>query len=277
MTIDEPSSQALESSAMELIPLELMKEKLQARYQTAGFSRALFRNDWSLIIRLGVHPQLATTEDLQALIMTANAPSTKGTYAARLRSIFKSLQRMKLIDNDPITNLPAVRKGRGLPHPITPGEARLIMTEANQPMRDWFVIACQAGLRAMEVANLRGIDLEESQGGYSLRVAGKGGTDLVVPVARAVADVILSKNTLGRLWNVTPNALTKKASEEMKRLGIPKKTFHACRHYFATTMLEKSGGDLLAVRDLMRNSSVATTQVYTQLASGRTRGLVNLL
>jgi integrase/recombinase XerD len=63
----------------------------------------------------------------------------------------------------------------------------------------------------------------------------------------------------------------------MKRLGIPKKTFHACRHYFATNMLERSNGDLLAVRDLMRHSSVATTQVYTQLASGRTRSLVNLL
>jgi integrase/recombinase XerD len=63
----------------------------------------------------------------------------------------------------------------------------------------------------------------------------------------------------------------------MRRLGIEEKTFHACRHYFATTMLEKSGGDLLAVRDLMRHSSVATTQVYTQLASGRTRSLVNLI
>jgi len=277
MTLAKPSSEPLESAVMELIPLEVMKEKLESRYKTAGFSPALFRNDWSLIIRLGVHPQLATVEDLQALIMTANAPSTKGTYAARLRSIYKSLQRMKLVDNDPITNLPPVRKGRGLPHPITPGEAKLLMTEAKQPMRDWFIIACLSGLRAMEVANLRGIDLEEGEGGYTLRVAGKGGTDLSVPVARAVADVILNKNTLGRLWNVSSNRLTKKASEEMKRLGIPKKTFHACRHYFATNMLEKSGGDLLAVRDLMRHSSVATTQVYTQLASGRTRSLVDLL
>ena len=262
---------------MELIPMEVIKEKLAARYEMQGFSVALFRNDWNLILRMGVHPQLATVEDIQKAVSVPSAISTRGTYAARFRSIFKSLNKMKVIENNAYLDLPPVRKGRGLPHPLSPGEARLVMTEANQPMRDWFIIACSAGLRAMEVANLRGIDLEERTDGYILRIAGKGGTDLTVPVAQKVADLILAYNTSGRLWNVTSNKLSKMASEEMKRLGIETKTFHACRHYFATTMLEKSGGDLLAVRDLMRHSSVATTQVYTQLASGRTRSLVNLL
>jgi integrase len=151
------------------------------------------------------------------------------------------------------------------------------MTKADLPMRDWFIIGCKAGLRAMEVANLRGVDLEKADDGYILRVAGKGGTDLSIPVAAIVSQTILKHETSGKIWSVTPNNLTKLCSAEMKRLGIPKKTFHACRHYFATNMLEKSGGDLLAVRDLMRHSSVATTQVYTQLASGRARSLVNLL
>jgi len=262
---------------MELIPLEVIKEKLAARYEMQGFSNALFRNDWNLILRMGVHPQLATVEDIQRAVSVPSAVSTRGTYAARFRSIFKSLNKMKMIENNAYLDLPPVRKGRGLPHPLTPNEARLVMSEAKQPMRDWFIIACSAGLRAMEVANLRGIDLEERADGYILRIAGKGGTDLTVPVAQKVADLILAYNTNGRLWNVTSNKLSKMTSEEMKRLGIETKTFHACRHYFATTMLEKSGGDLLAVRDLMRHSSVATTQVYTQLASGRTRSLVNLL
>jgi integrase len=262
---------------MELIPMDVIEAKLRDRYETQGFSMAMFRNDWNLLVRVGVHPQLATVEDLQKIIMGVKASSTKGTYAARLRSIFKALNKMKVIDNRVIEDLPNVRKGRGLPHPITPSEAKMLMTEAREPMRDWFIIGCCAGLRAMEVAYLRGVDLEQQEDGYVLRIAGKGGTDLAVPVAKIVADTILKYNTNQRLWEVTPNRLTKKTSLEMKRLGIPKKTFHACRHYFATNMLEKSGGDLLAVRDLMRHSSVATTQVYTQLASGRTRTLVNLI
>lgn len=262
---------------MKQIPLETIKEKLLSRYQTQGYSMALFRNDFNLLLRLGIHPQIATTEDLQNLIMGARAVSTRGTYASRIRSLYKVLRKMGLIDNTADLDLPAIRKGRGLPHPLTPGEAELVMTRADLPMRDWFIIGCKAGLRAMEVANLRGVDLEQREDGYLLRVAGKGGTDLSVPVADIVAQTILKHETKGKIWSVTPNALTKMCSLEMKKLGIPKKTFHACRHYFATTMLEKSGGDLLAVRDLMRHSSVATTQVYTQLASGRTRSLVKLL
>ena len=262
---------------MEQIPLEVIKSKLRDRYETQGYSMALFNNDFNLLLRLGVHPQVATTEDLQRLVMMVKASSTKSTYAARVRSLFKALRKMGLIDNQADLDLPAVRKKRGLPHPLTPGEAELLMSKAQLPMRDWFIIGCKAGLRAMEVANLRGVDLEKVDDGYILRVAGKGGTDLSVPVADIVAQTILGYETSGKIWKITPNRLTKLASAEMKRLGIPKKTFHACRHFFATNMLEKSNGDLLAVRDLMRHSSVATTQVYTQLASGRTRSLVNLL
>ena len=262
---------------MEHIPLEVIKDKLKDRYITQGYSMALFRNDFSLLVRLGVHPEIATTEDMQRLVMSVKAPTTKATYAARIRSIYKALRKMGLVTNQADLDLPVVRKGRGLPHPLTPGEAELVMSKANLPMRDWFIIGCKAGLRAMEVANLRGVDLEKVDDGYILRVAGKGGTDLSVPVADIVAQTILKHETSGKIWAVTPNGLTKRCSDEMKRLGIPKKTFHACRHYFATNMLEKSKGDLLAVRDLMRHSSVATTQVYTQLASGRTRSLVNLL
>jgi len=262
---------------MDQIPLSIIKEKLHDRYRTQGFSENLFRNDWNLILRTGVHPQVATEEDLQKAILRAKSQGTRANYGSRLKSVFTALNKMKLIDNNPTLEMPVIRKGRGIPHPLTKGEAELLMTEAREPMRSWFVIGCLAGLRAMEVSKLRGLDLEDSPDGFVLRIYGKGGTDLAVPVSDKVADLIKSFNTKGRIFQVSPNKLSSRASAEMKRLGIEHKTFHACRHYFATTMLEKSGGDLLAVRDLMRHSSVATTQVYTQLATGRTRSLVNLL
>ena len=262
---------------MEQLPMELLRAKLKDRYQTQGFGDQLFRNDWNLILRVGVHPQEATVEDLQKAISRASAQSTRAHYASRLRSVYKSLRKMGLIDNTVTEDLPDIKKKRGLPHPLTKGEVELLTTEAKQPMRDWFIMGCYAGLRAMEVSKLRGIDLEETENGPVLRVYGKGGTDLAIPVAPKVAELIRSYNTKGRLWTVTPNRLSKRASAEMKRLGIPKKTFHSCRHYFATNMLAISGGDLLAVRDLMRHSSVETTQVYTQLANGKTTSLVNKL
>jgi integrase/recombinase XerC len=47
-------------------------------------------------------------------------------------------------------------------------------------------------------------------------------------------------------------------------------TAHQLRHRCATTALEISGGDLLAVRDLLGHASVATTQIYTKVMAGRT-------
>jgi integrase len=265
---------------MELIPMEQIADQLHNRYRTSGFSEQLFKQDMQIIRRLGAHPALATYEDLERVILQATKQSTKATYVARLRSIYKSLNKMGLVDgNNPAEQLPQVKPGRGVPKPVTKGEYQKLLAEAKNPtLRNWFVLGGTAGLRAMEVANIKGSDLIEHEDGYSLRVQGKGGTDLIVPVSPIVSDMIRSYGTLGRLWQVTPNKLSSRAANEMRRiLGPDAKHFHSLRHYFATTMLEKSGGDLIAVKELMRHTSVATTQIYTQLSQGRTRSLVNLL
>lgn len=262
-----------------LVPLEEIHRQLENRYNTSGFSLYVIRTDWQIIRRIGVHPALATVQDLEKVVLMATKQSTKANYVSRLRSIYKHLNKMGLVNgNNPAADLPNVKSGRGVPKPVTKGEWEKLLAEAKDPYRDWFILGGMVGLRAHEVAKIEGADLIEQDGGYSLRVIGKGNTDLIVPIAHLVAERIQSYNTLGRLWEVTPNKFSKRAADEMRRiLGANAKHFHSLRHYFATTMLEKSEGDLLAVRDLMRHSSVATTQVYTQLAQGRTRSLIDLL
>ena len=263
----------------ELVPREEIHRQLKNRYDASGFSDYVIRTDWRIIRRIGVHPALATTQDLEKVVLAATKQSTKANYVSRLRSIYKHLNKMNLVNgNNPAADLPNVKAGRGVPKPVTKGEFEKLLAEATQPYRDWFILGGMVGLRAHEVAKIEGADLIEDQGGYSLRVIGKGKTDLIIPVNIKVAEMIMSHNTLGRLWVIDPNKFSKKAADEMRRiLGANAKHFHSLRHYFATTMLEKSDGDLLAVRDLMRHSSVATTQVYTQLSQGRTRSLVNLM
>ena len=263
---------------MELIPLDQIKEQLHNRYRTSGFAENLFSNDWALLTRLGVHPQEVTLIDLERVILRAKTQSTRANYASRLKSIFKALNKMRLIDADPTADLPPIKRTRGVPKPITRAEFDRLLEGSYEPFRSWFILGGMAGLRAMEVANIRGADLEEGNDGAMLRVLGKGGTDLLIPVAPIVAETIRSYNTLDRLWLVTPNRLSARAASEMRRiLGVNSKKFHSLRHFFATSMLEKSGGDLMAVKELMRHTTVATTQIYTQLAQGRTRSLVNLI
>lgn len=264
---------------MNLIPIEQIEEQLHNRYRTSGFSELLWKQDRALIHRLGNHPALATYADCEKIILQASKQSTRAHYVARLRSIYKALNKMNLVNgNNPAAELPQVKPGRGVPKPVTKAEYEKLLAEAKPLYRDWFILGGMAGLRAMEVANIKGSDLIETDSGAMLRVLGKGGTDLIIPIAPKVAQMIKSHETLDRLWKVTPNKLSTRAANEMRRiLGKDAKHFHSLRHYFATTMLEKSGGDLIAVKELMRHTSVATTQIYTQLAHGRTRSLVNML
>ena len=264
---------------MELIPIEQIEEQLHNRYRTSGFSELLFKNDRRLLRALGKHPAEALYQDLERVILGVTKQSTRATYVARYRSIYKALNKMNLVNgNNPATDLPMVKPGRGVPKPVTKSEYQKLLDEAKPLYRDWFILGGMVGLRAMEAAQIRGSDLVETEDGYLLRVLGKGNTDLIIPIAPRVAEMIKSYNTLDRLWQVTPNKFSTRAANEMRRiLGPNAKHFHSLRHYFATTMLEKSGGDLIAVKELMRHTSVATTQIYTQLAQGRTRSLVNLL
>jgi len=263
---------------VDVIPLESIKEQLHNRYRTSGFAENLFRNDWALLLRLGVHPQEAKLADLERVILRAKTQSTRANYASRLKSVFATLNKMRLIDTQITADLPPIKRTRGVPKPITRAEFEKLLEGSTEPFRSWFILGGLAGLRAMEVANLRGADLEEGNDGAMLRVLGKGGTDLMIPVAPIVAETIRQHQTLDRLWNITPNTLSAKAAAEMRRiLGANSKKFHSLRHFFATSMLEKSGGDLMAVKELMRHTTVATTQIYTQLAQGRTRSLVNLI
>ena len=168
---------------MELIPLDQIKEQLHNRYRTSGFAENLFSNDWALLTRLGVHPQEVTLIDLERVILRAKTQSTRANYASRLKSIFKALNKMRLIDADPTADLPPIKRTRGVPKPITRAEFDRLLEGSCEPFRSWFILGGMAGLRAMEVANIRGADLEEGNDGAMLRVLGKGGTDLLIPVA----------------------------------------------------------------------------------------------
>lgn len=256
-------------------------ERLEVAYQANGWSRDLWINDRALLRRLGKHPDDATLEDLERLIIRAEAQGTRALYSARLKSLWRTMRRLGLIESDTAADLPSLRKPRAVPKPLTHEEARMLMTEADQPMRDWFILGCRAGLRAMEVATIRGSDFVQlGEGRYELRIRGKGGTDLTIPAHPDIAGVFERNPTFGVLF---PHSHSRKlsvaAGQEMRRLGIhpSRARFHSCRHYFATSILEASGWDLLTTSKLMRHANVNTTTGYTLLRDDRPREVLALL
>ena len=261
--------------------IEEIIDRLEHTYQANGWSRDVWINDRAILRRIGAHPDAVKLEDLERIVLQAPGTGSRAFYVARIKSLWKTMRRLGITESHLAEELPSIRKPRAVPRPLTRYEANLLMTEADQPMRDWFILGCRAGLRAMEVATVTGADFSDlGDGHYELRVKGKGNTDLTIPVHADVARVFQRNQTLGTLFPQSHSRkLSEKACAEMRRLGVhpSRARFHSCRHYFATSILEASGWDLLTTSKLMRHSNINTTTGYTALRQDRPREVLALL
>lgn len=249
---------------------------LERSYMVRGWARQTMINDMAMLRRIGKHPDDCTLADLEQIILRGTTQGTRALYAARLASMWRHMRRLGLIESTLDDQLPHIRKPRSTPTPLTDAMVDKLLRFADQPYRDWFTLGCYAGLRAMEVSGVEGSDLYQSGDSWRLRVRGKGGTDLVVPVSKQVVEVIQRQNTLGRLWNLRPNKVSSQACEEMRRLGVNRR-FHDCRHWYATTLLDATNGDLSTVAELMRHGSIMTTKGYAALNPERPLAAIKVL
>jgi integrase len=253
---------------------------LRRRYEIAGWSRTTYMKDFSMLRALcgEMHPSEIRLQHLEEQILKGQTLATRETYVARVKSVWGSLRILGVIpmDNHVDQGLPKIRLPRYSPRPITKEQAIMLMTQANEPMREWFMFACLAGMRAIEVSRVRGDWLELHADGYYLRIFGKGGTELLVPCHPKLVELIQSKNVLGLLYTIDNNYLSRLACAEMRRLGIMTKrngstasriSFHSCRHFFATTVLQASGGNLITTQRLMRHASPVMTARYADLVN----------
>lgn len=261
--------------------IQIILERIHQSYLAQGWAHQLWLNDSALLKRIGKHPNEALLSDLENVVIRGKTQATRANYVARIKSLYTTMRRLELIDSRIDEKLPAIRKPRSVPKPLTHNEALILMTEASQPYRDWFILGCRAGLRAAETNNVRGEDLTILEDGkFELRILGKGKLDLTVPVHEDIAEIFERRNIFGFFWQKSsPRKLSTAAGIEMRRLGVnpSRARFHSCRHYFATSVLEASGWDLLTTAKLMRHSSVATTQGYAQLRSDRPREVLAML
>jgi integrase len=104
-----------------------------------------------------------------------------------------------------------------------------------------------------------------------LHVTGKGGHERLIPIVDPDAQAILgAPNTLRaiqarpywshlRLWNRAASAV-----------GIPRRraTPHAVRHMYATSVHERSGGNLVMVQELLGHADIKTTARYVTVKLG---------
>lgn len=99
----------------------------------------------------------------------------------------------------------------------------------------------------------------------TLHVRGKGDHERVIPVVDTMGRALLrDESRLKGLRSITYNAHLKRWRKAVAALGISSRlpTPHAVRHSYATDALDKSGGNLVMVQELLGHADTSTTARY---------------
>jgi integrase/recombinase XerD len=233
-------------------------------------------------------------------------PPLSATSAARAVVAVRGLHRFALLDglvpDDVAAEIRPPTPARRLPKAV-PVESVVALIEAAgavegpRGLRDRALLELLygTGARISEAVGLAVDDVDRGQA--TVRLAGKGGKERIVPVGsyalRAVEEYLvrarpelavksrggvrggtLFLNVRGgplsrqSAWQILRSAAERAAggSSELARSVSP----HTLRHSFATHLLD-GGADVRVVQELLGHASVTTTQVYTLVTVDRLR------
>ncbi len=239
-------------------------------------------SNWNDVAALEAH-------DLRRHLAARRAEGLANTSAARELSALKALVAFaRAQTGDPDPSAPRIRGPRikkGLPRPVTPDEAVNIAELVDgTAQEDWIgtrdravlLLMYGSGLRIAEALSLKAGDLPL---GETLKVAGKGGKQRVVPILPITREAV-TRYAAECPWDLEPDealfkgvkggplsaGMVQKAMARARRaLSLPDTaTPHALRHSFATHLLG-AGADLRSLQELLGHASLGSTQIYTKV------------
>lgn len=234
----------------------------------------------------------AETEEVQAFLDrpvrdgSARKPETVAAELAHLRGLFRWLVLEEHRKDDPTMRVPRPKLPRRLPRPIPENDLARVVEQAPDRVRPMLMLAAYAGLRAVEIAGLRGEDLWWSSDPPLIFIRRqKGGDEAAVPMAPVLAPVLreLPKRGWcfplmdGRLGVVTPHRVSQICNDHLHACGVWNHTLHSLRHRFGTQVYRLSGRDLRQTQELMRHRSPVSTAIYTQVDQGEAVAIVSAL
>jgi site-specific recombinase XerC len=240
--------------------------------------RTVRRYSW-LLNRVGeyLHPTdlvAATHHELlawQGSISHLTAGSIAG-YVASLHTFYGWLVRpMRIIDHSPASDLVIPRVSPGKPRPIPEGDFHMALLGCiDDMMRSWLLLGRYAGLRCCEIAWMRRDWILENPTPH-LHIQGKGTKERVVFVDASLIEVLhpwmrrqgpVFLRPDGRPF--TPENVSDRINRHFVALDLAY-TAHQLRHAYGTDALNRTK-NIRLVQEQMGHASLASTQVYTQVA-----------
>lgn len=218
-----------------------------------------------------VDPLEATTDDLRAHLARPMMAESRATELSHLKSFYKFCLLEGLVDRDPTIRIQRPKVPRRLPRPMPEDDLEMALDLAGQEVRTILMLAGFAGLRAKEIAGLRGEHvLWEHDPPMLLIVEQKGGGESAVPVCSYLAGQLALLPRSGWMFPrhdgnpgpTPPWLISRRANRFLHSIGIGH-TLHSARHRYGTKVYRSSGRDLRLTQDLMRHASPVSTALYT--------------
>lgn len=216
-----------------------------------------------------------TREQMQAYLDSKTKPATKRAYLAHFRGFYEWAVDEGHMAADPSRRVYVPKLPKAVPHPMSEHDLRAAMADAPPDVRAWMLLAAEAGLRACEIALIRGEHVIEYPTPYLYLPETKGGGQATVPLSDTLLEELRRWPRTGPIWGTRElhyQTVSRKVSNHLVAHGLPRGyRLHSLRHRFATMVYATNGHDLRATQELLRHASPATTAVYaaTDPASGR--------
>lgn len=245
----------------------------------------------------------AAAEQVEAYFADLSVRGLSPATAARRRAAVRQFYRFVLgegwRDDDPSRRVEAPKKGRPLPKVLSREEMdRLIAAAGARDGAQGLRFGCMVELAyasGLRISELTGLPLAALQRDPAyLIVKGKGGKERLAPLndtARGAVRAYLAVRarflpkgdhanpwlfpSRGKAGRLTPRRFAQVLDEAASdaRIDPERVSPHVLRHAFATHLLE-GGADLRVVQKLLGHADIATTQIYTHVASDRLRQVV---
>lgn len=225
------------------------------------------------------------------LYKKGNRKSSIGRKLSALRSYFKFLVKLNVLERNPAEEIMTPKQEKPIPSYLGVDDVfRLLdsietVSLSGKRNRAIFEAMYSSGMRVSETTGLNMADIDFLR--LTLRVKGKGNKQRIIPMGRKAADAI--QRYLGQLQaetghypaaedpifvNRQKGRLTTRSVQRILEkmiaacgLSIPISP-HGLRHTFATHMLD-AGADLRVVQELLGHRSLSTTQKYTHVTIAR--------
>lgn len=211
--------------------------------------------------------------------------STRSRKSSALRTFFSYLTvKTNLLDVNPVAELEVPSQRKRLPKYLSLEESLQLLSsiEGKYAERDYCitVLFLNCGLR---VSELVGININDIKGN-TLRVVGKGDKERSIHLNKACLDAIeqylkvrpndIAKDKQALFISRQGNRISVKAIQanmqkylKMSGLGDKGYSVHKLRHTAATLMYQHGGVDLRILKEILGHQNLATTEIYTHVAS----------